>query len=194
MLGRLKKEFINTALLYYDIIRKPYKIATGVYNVVTDVLKQPKKKENLEEYLSRVGSHSIAISELLTIPGTYFGAYLFNRMGFNEYASIIGGHLGNLLVGDMAYIASYVTKSRGLEGYSFRRAVKDSLRFCLDVLPTDMILYMAESPFISGMIMLGMKPEISSVINLGVNIGPFSGIAKNSVDRIATRAAFPENS
>jgi hypothetical protein len=189
----IKKGLRDTGKLYLEVAKRPYLLAIGSYNVVKDILYELPKSmlakdssESLEARLNKKASQALALSEILTVPGTYAGLALFKRLGADDYtASVIGGAAGNYAAGALSYIAAYAAMTFNKKGYSLKNSLKDALNVVKDCLPTAIALYVSEAPVVSGLIALGLGSNLAVGLNLALGMAIFTGVAKYSAAKIA---------
>jgi len=138
----------------------------------------------LEERLGEKASEALALSEVITIPGTYAGMGVAKLLGADNYtAAVIGGAVGNYIAGVLSYTAGYIALTRRERGYSVKKAFIDSIKVGKDCFPTALALYLAEAPIISGLLALGMPRNQAVGLNLVLGMTAFLGVAKYSASQ-----------
>lgn len=188
VLTTLRRELLATSKLYFTVIKQPSLLAKGLYHVVRDIgyelprsLIYNTRRKSLEERLHMNASQALALSEAVTIPGTYLGVTLFKLFGTDDYtASIIGGSIGNYISGAVSCILSYVFLTRGDERYPLKKAAIDSGKIIKDCFPTALALYISEAPIISGLLAAGLSRNMAVGLNLVTGMAIFTGVAKYS--------------
>lgn len=191
-LNTLKNEFLATGKLYLDVIKKPSLLANGMYQVVKDIVYELPKSlvqnkyghEDLEKRLNNNASQALALSEAVSVPGTYMGAALFNMYGADDYtASVIGGSIGNYFSAALSFIFAYAILTRGDKRYSIKDSFIDCSKVVKDCFPTAMALYLSEAPIISGLLAAGMPRNLAIGLNLASGMAIFTGVAKYSASQ-----------
>ncbi|MBS3137699.1 hypothetical protein J4232_04655 [Candidatus Woesearchaeota archaeon] len=190
-LETLKRELLATGKLYLNVIKRPSLLAEGIYHAVRDILYElPKslfhksRHKDLKKRLNEKASQALVLSEAITVPGTYIGFGLFKTLGAGDYtASVIGGSVGNYVSGALSYIIAYNLLTRGNEKYSIKDAFICSCKVIKDCFLTAMILYLSETPIISGLLAAGLSSDIAVGLNLAGGMVIFTGVAKYSTSQ-----------
>jgi hypothetical protein len=185
----VKNEFVNTGKLYLQIIKNPFILIKGTYNVAKDVfyelpkslLTRKSRKLNPKIKLEEDFSQALAISEVIALIGAFTVVYLFKAFGANDYiASIAGGSIGSYFSAIFSAIIVYVALTRWNKKYPIKKAFVDMLRVVKDCLPAALVLYITEAPIIGGCIAVGMPVNLAVGINITLGMIVFIGVAKNS--------------
>lgn len=184
------KEFVEqlkeTGRSYKAIAKHPLLIPKGCYETLKDtfyelprsLLRSDEGKTD-QQKLDEKLSQALSISEVIGVPGTYAGIFAAKLLGADDYtAGLVGGTLGNYVTAAGSFIATYLTLSRKVEGYSKKQAIKDSLKMVRNVLPVAAAVYATQGPAYSLEIALGLSPNAAATINYGLFSGIFTGTAK----------------
>lgn len=188
MLQRLRDEFLEVIGLYWRLLKKPTLFFTGLWLVLCDwfvniprsFFRTPEGEPRADK-LNRHSSFALGTSELVTIPGTYSGLWLFSMMGANKYvASVIGGAVGNYVSGVVSFAVIYLATTRRVDRYRLTQAIGDSLKVIRDAFPVALLLYFLDAPVISGLLAIGLSKEVAVGLNLILGMALFTGVAKDS--------------
>lgn len=193
--------------LYVNLFLHPHWVIYGAAEVVKNLAydmprslltpKDPNVPEaelNPEQKLSLKSTQAFVLSELVAIPSTYAGVLAFQSLGADDFsASMIGSAVGNYMGGVIGYISSYLALSRGVKGYTFEEALKDSVRLVRNLAPLAASLYAADAPILGGLIASGFTPNQAVTAQMIVGATLFAGVAKNSAKKTAADSVEKED-
>lgn len=190
-----KSELVATIKLYIDVIWHPSHLFVGVYHVVKDIIyelpksffQKKEETESLSKKLHKNASQALALSEVVTIFGTFVGVFIFKIFKADDYtASVIGGSVGNYLSGALSYVIFYGFLTAGSKFYPFKSALRDGILVVKDCFPASIALYISEAPIITGLLAIGFSRNLAVGLSLMIGITIFTGVAKHSARSILT--------